>query len=168
MTTILDSVDRYISVPCNPFHNSSSRKVKPIWWDKNCEEASQVVCWSQRDWRRNKCLMDDLNAAERKADKIYDKAKDLCFKDFCSSLSPRTPLKKFWSTIKAFKHGNLNPTYAFSNQVNMDRVRDLISSICHPSCFLPSILKKDKSHPKEHWIHWQTFLYSFLTEDSHS
>jgi len=116
----------------------------PPWWDSQCTEAIKLRKKAERDYKNN-MSEDNFNkllSAMSNTKKLFKEKKFMSWRQYCTSISPRTPTAQIWNKIKCFRLGTSESTGCrippslcneFLNNLAPSFVPEHLSSPCLPS-----------------------------------
>lgn len=116
--------------------NKIRRKTPALWWDDECNFiiANKRNLFKEFKYRPT---LDNLNKylqAGKDASKIFAKKKKSSFQQFCSSLSPDTPISKVWRYIRSFSNRYQgNPNNTMINEKEFNEAFNKIAPLTPPS-----------------------------------
>lgn len=118
-----------------PLKNSASNKIpSPAWWDAECSQIVQKRKEAESEFSKILSLENFLEFQKISAisKRFLRQKKSLAWRNFCESLSPRTPASLIWKKIKAFRKSQSDNNI---NSNSLSWLPDFISKLCPP--FVP-------------------------------
>ncbi|KAJ0169404.1 hypothetical protein K1T71_014991 [Dendrolimus kikuchii] len=101
-----------------PLKNSARDKIpSPAWWDAECSDKVRKRKEAESNFNKSPSLENFLHFQKISAHtkRFLSKKKQLGWRSFCESLTPRTPASIIWKRIKAFRKSQVDPNISSNN-----------------------------------------------------